>query len=499
MSPAPRALAELLAGLAPAPAEVRVSDVTLDSRAAIPGALFLACRGRTHHGLEFAPEAVARGARTVAFEPEGAPPPPELPAGTLLIAVSGLGARAGLIADRFFGAPSQRLTVAGITGTNGKTTCAWLLAQAASRCGRPAGYIGTLGVGMPPQVTATHHTTPDAVSVHRQLAQLAAAGAVCVSMEVSSHALDQSRVNGVRFHTAAFTNLTRDHLDYHGTMQAYGAAKARLFAWPGLACRVVNVDDPFGAALAQLPGEGRLIVTSRNGAAAVPQGAAFVRATRVRAEPSGLTIEVESSCGSLELPVRLMGEFNVDNVLTVLAVLLAFDIPLQAAAQALSRVRPASGRMEMFGGRGRSPLAIVDYAHTPDALANALRAARLHCRGQLRVVFGCGGDRDRGKRALMGRIASELADDIVLTDDNPRTEDPRRIVADILVGVTPGAPLVIEHDRALAIRMTLQRSAPDDVVLIAGKGHEDYQIRGSERREFRDQAVVADELGRAPA
>jgi len=489
------ALTELLAGFAVAPPEVQVSDVTLDSRAVTPGALFLACRGRAHHGLEFAPEAAARGARSVVYEPEGAPPAPALPHGTFILAVPELTARAGLIADRFFGAPSQHLTVAGITGTNGKTTCAWLLAQALARCGRPAGYIGTLGAGMPPQVMPLRHTTPDAVTLHRQLAQLLAAGAACVSLEVSSHALDQSRVNGVRFHTAAFTNLTRDHLDYHGSMEAYGAAKARLFAWPGLAFRIINVDDPFGAQLARAPGPGRLIVTTR-AAAPIPPAAQFVRATRVRIEPTGLSVEVESSFGGVELALRLMGEFNVDNALTVLAVLLAFGIPLRSAAQALARVRPASGRMEMFGGRGRSPLAIVDYAHTPDALGNALRAARLHCRGQLRVVFGCGGDRDAGKRPLMGRVAAELADDIVLTDDNPRGEDPRRIVADILAGITPGAPLVIEHDRALAIRMALQRSAPDDVVLIAGKGHEDYQIRGSERREFRDQAIVADELGR---
>jgi len=388
--------------------------------------------------------------------------------------------------------------VAGITGTNGKTTCAWLLAQALQRCQRQCGYMGTLGVGLPPQVSPMPHTTPDAITVHRQLAALAAAGAECVSMEVSSHALDQARVNGVRFHTAAFTNLTRDHLDYHGTMEHYGAAKARLFAWPGLESRIINFDDPFGAALARAPSPARLILTTR-AAVPLPPGAQFVRATRVQPESTGLTIEVESSFGSVELSVRLMGEFNVENALTVLAVLLAWNIPLRAAARALARVRAARGRMEMFGGRGRSPLAIVDYAHTPDALANALRAARLHCRGQLRLVFGCGGDRDAGKRPLMGRIAAELADDVLLTDDNPRSENPQRIVADIMAGIAAGAPLTIEHDRALAIRVALQRSAPDDVVLIAGKGHEDYQIVGAERRVFRDQSVVADELARLPS
>jgi len=434
----------------------------------------------------------------VLYEPDDAQAAPQLPPEVFGAPLAELTSRAGMIADRFFGAPSQRITVAGITGTNGKTTCAWLLAQALQRCHRQCGYMGTLGVGLPPQVSPMPHTTPDAVTVHRQMAALAAAGAECVSMEVSSHALDQARVNGVRFHTAAFTNLTRDHLDYHGTMEHYGAAKARLFAWPGLESRIINFDDPFGAALARAPSPARLILTTR-AAVPLPAGAQFVRATRVQPESTGLTIEVESSFGSVELSVRLMGEFNVENALTVLAVLLAWNIPLRDAARALARVRAARGRMEMFGGRGRSPLAIVDYAHTPDALANALRAARLHCRGQLRLVFGCGGDRDAGKRPLMGRIAAELADDILLTDDNPRSENPQRIVADIMAGIAAGAPLTIEHDRALAIRVALERSAPDDVVLIAGKGHEDYQIVGAERRVFRDQSVVADELARLPS
>jgi UDP-N-acetylmuramoyl-L-alanyl-D-glutamate--2,6-diaminopimelate ligase len=497
---APRPLTELLEGFATAPADLLVSDVTLDSRAATPGALFLACRGHQAHGLQFAAEAVARGARAVLYEPDAAhSAAPALGADTFVAPLPQLGERAGLIAARFFGAPSEHLTVAGITGTNGKTTCAWLLAQALQQRHRPTAYIGTLGVGLPPKITPSRHTTPDATVLQRELAALLAAGAECISMEVSSHALDQGRVNGVRFHTAAFTNLTRDHLDYHGSMAAYGAAKARLFTAAGLSCRIINVDDPFGAELAAAAGAGRLIITARTqAAAAVPAGAQFVHARRVRAEPAGLIVEVASSWGAAELPLRLLGEFNADNALTVLAVLLAWDLSLADAVQALSRCRAASGRMELFGGRGRSPLAIVDYAHTPDALAKALRAARLHCRGQLRVVFGCGGDRDAGKRPLMGRVASELADDIVLTDDNPRGEAPQRIVNDIVAGLPAHAPLTIEHDRALAIRVALQRCAADDVVLIAGKGHEDYQIRGTQRLPFRDQSVVADELARLP-
>ncbi|HYB65697.1 MAG TPA: UDP-N-acetylmuramoyl-L-alanyl-D-glutamate--2,6-diaminopimelate ligase [Steroidobacteraceae bacterium] len=506
MSPQPdttvpgRPLADLTAGMLAAPAGLQVSDVTADSRAVTPGALFLACRGRTHHGMRFAAEALRRGARAVLYEPDGmdADSLSQPPAGVFVAGLARLSEHAGVIADRFFGAPTAALTVAGITGTNGKTTCAWLLAQALEATGKPAAYMGTLGFGRPPQLTPTAHTTPDAVSVQRQLAALRALGAECVSMEVSSHALDQGRVNGVRFNTAAFTNLTRDHLDYHGTMDAYGAAKARLFRFAGLAHRVINVDDPFGAALAAEASPAQLTVTTRAAVDAARLGAArFVRAVRALPEPTGLTIAVETSWGNAELAVRLMGEFNVDNSLTVLAVLLAWGAPLAVAVRALSRCRAASGRMEMFGGRGLAPLAIVDYAHTPDALEKALRAARLHCRGQLRVVFGCGGDRDAGKRPLMGRIAAELADDLIVTDDNPRTEDPAHIVAGILAGVARHTPLVVEHDRALAIRLALRSSGPDDVVLIAGKGHEDYQILGTERRPFRDQAVVMDALREA--
>ena len=498
-TPPSRSLAELTAGMLAAPAQLLVSDVTADSRAVTPGALFLACRGRTHHGMRFAAEALQRGARAVLYDPEGmeARALPEPPPGAFLGALEQLSERAGVIADRFFGAPSASLTVAGITGTNGKTTCAWLLAQALEFLSKPAAYMGTLGFGRPPQLTSTVHTTPDAVSVQRQLAALRALGAECVSMEVSSHALDQGRVNGVRFNTAAFTNLTRDHLDYHGTMDAYGAAKARLFRVAGLAHRVINVDDPFGAALAAEASPAQLTVTTRAAALRAPGAGQFVRAVRVTPEPTGLTIAIDSSWGTAELAVRLMGEFNVDNSLTVLAVLLAWGVPLPAAVRALGRCRAASGRMEMFGGRGLAPLAIVDYAHTPDALDKALRAARLHCVGRLRVVFGCGGDRDAGKRPLMGRIAAALADELIVTDDNPRTEDPERIVADILAGISRQAPLVVEHDRALAIRLALSRSGPDDVVLIAGKGHEDYQILRSGRRPFRDSQVVMEALREA--
>jgi UDP-N-acetylmuramoyl-L-alanyl-D-glutamate--2,6-diaminopimelate ligase len=491
--PTSRSLAELTFGLVDAPAEIRVTDITLDSRAASPGSLFLACRGRTHHGLDFAAQAVQRGARAVLFETgEGTARAPDFGSEIYVAGVPQLSRRVGTIADRFFGAPSKDLTVAGITGTNGKTTSAYLLAKALQVCGRPAAYAGTLGFGMPGALRPGTHTTADAVSVHRQLDALRRLGASCICMEVSSHALDQSRVDAVHFHTAVFTNLTRDHLDYHGTMAAYAAAKSLLLAWPNLAVRVINVDDAFGAELAARESTARLVVTTRQ----PPRGMAqFVRAARVAAGGGGLRIAIESSWGAREIAVPLIGDFNVDNVLTVLAVLLAWGVPLDAAAASLAECRPPSGRMETFGG-GEYPLVIVDYAHTPDALAKALRAARMHCSGRLRVVFGCGGDRDAGKRPVMGAIAAELADDVVITDDNPRSEDPARIVADIRGGIDAARPVSVQHDRARAITGTMAAAVRGDVILIAGKGHEDYQIYGRESRPFSDQAVAREQLER---
>lgn len=497
-----RRLSDLTEGLISVPHDLVVSDVTLDSRAAAPGSLFLACRGRTSHGLKFAEQAVSLGATAVLYEDTSDVPQvmPTFRSDIFVAAVPKLSQHVGTIADRFFGAPSASVTVAGITGTNGKTTCAWLLAQALQQCDRPAAYMGTLGFGVPPTITATEHTTPDAVSVHRQIASLRNLGAECVCMEVSSHAIEQSRVGAVRFHTAAFTNLTRDHLDFHGTMEAYGATKARLFEWPTLTHRVINVDDPFGARLAVAEkSSSNLVVTSRlaSAASAAVSNSRQVRAVRAIAEPAGLLIEIESSWGGAVFSVPLIGAFNVDNVLTVLAVLLSWDIPLDRAIEAIGKCRAPSGRMEFFGGRGSAPLAIVDYAHTPDALVKALQAARQHCQGELRVVFGCGGDRDAGKRPLMARVAADLADDVIVTDDNPRTEDPTRIVTDILAGFPDPAAVLVEHDRARAIRTALRRSRPGDVVVIAGKGHEDYQIYGTLRRPFQDQSVVSTELQRA--
>src|SRR5689334_5944316 len=308
-----RALSELTAGFASVPPGLLVSDVTLDSRAVKPGALFLACRGQKHHGLDFADAVIAQGAKAVLYETadgaEAAASRASAKAPNVFFgSVPQLSQHVGTIADRFFGSPSQALDIAGITGTNGKTTCAYLLSQALTHTGASTGYIGTIGYGLPSALTSTTHTTSDAVTVHRQLDHLRRLGAECVAMEVSSHALDQGRVNAVRFHTAVFTNLTRDHLDYHGTMEKYGAAKALLFTSHGLVARVINVDDDFGAELAARPSDARLIVSTRREPATLAE---FVRATRVRAESTGLVIDIESSFGVGQLAVQLIGDFNV--------------------------------------------------------------------------------------------------------------------------------------------------------------------------------------------
>jgi len=490
-----RPLKALLGGAFDVPDTIDVADITLDSRNVRPGSVFLACRGRTQHGLAHAREAAAAGARAILWEPSPGVSPPALDPQVLLVAVPELHAQVGYIADRFFAAPSAKLTVAGITGTNGKSTCAWLLADALSRCGRPAAYFGTLGHGRIGALRGTAFTTPDAVTLQRWLAEEVAAGTRAVAMEVSSHALDQQRCNGVRFQAAAFTNLTRDHLDYHGDMDSYAAAKARLFDWPRLQLRVVNVDDPLWREMAQrMRDQEGLWVTSRRQETSLPARACFVRATALRAGVDGLQLQIESSAGSAQLRSPLLGEFNADNLLTVLALLLGLGVELGAACEALAQCRAPAGRMETLGG-GDLPLAVVDYAHTPDALQKALSALRVHTPGRLWCVFGCGGERDTGKRAAMGGIAARLADHVVITDDNPRSEDPAAIARAILDGMPRADRAEVIHDRAAAIAGALARAQPGDTVLIAGKGHEDVQQIGGQRLPFNDLQVARAALG----
>lgn len=484
------------------PPDLEITDLTLDSRAVTPGAAFIALSGTRTHGIGFAAQAVNAGAAAVLWEPVDGVIPPRLPEDVPLIGIPQLAGWLGAISDWFFDAPSVAVRPIGVTGTNGKTTTAHVIAEALQRLNVTSGYAGTLGYGRIGAVQAGSLTTPDVITVHRQLAELRDQGVRCLAMEVSSHALDQHRVNGVRFETAVFTNLTRDHLDYHGTFEAYGEAKAYLFRWPCLRHTVINIDDAFGRELATRVAHTRLTVYSRTADPTIDAGwrsldgeVRRLFARRVTAAPDGLEIDIDGSWGAATLRSRFVGDFNVENLLAVLATLLASDVPLKQAIDALEQCSAPPGRMETITAPNR-PLTIVDYAHTPDALEKALLAVRKHRTGKLICVFGCGGDRDAGKRPLMGAIAERLADRIIITDDNPRTENGDVIVADILKGLSRPEAAIVERDRAAAIRRAVDQSAATDVVLIAGKGHEDYQIVGTERRSFSDHEQALKALGR---
>ena len=485
------ALSTLLQGMAAVRHDVLLTDLTLDSREVRPGSAFLACRGARRHGLDFAQDVARRGAAAIVWEPDGVHRPPVLQSDIVVAEVPELSSHASLLGDRFFSRPSQQLDVVGVTGTNGKTTCAWLLAQALTQCGKDAAYLGTLGSAFGGELVAGEMTTPDAITVQRELAGFRQRGARSVAMEVSSHGLVLGRVQAVHFDAAVFTNLTRDHLDFHGDMTAYGAAKAGLFERDDVRLRVFNVDDAFGAALAARPQfAGRIACSQRE--AAVPAQAPFLRARAIRFTATGTDFELVSSCGDAHVSTALVGAFNVDNLLAVLAVLLGSGVSLSAAVAAVATLRAPAGRLEVFAQPGR-PMVVVDYAHTPDALDKALQVLRRHCAGRLTAVFGCGGDRDRGKRPLMGAVAARAADRIVLTNDNPRTEDAAQILADIRAGVGAAAVDVVP-DRRLAIVQALETAVAGDVVLVAGKGHETYQIIGTESHYFSDQQVVREFL-----
>ena len=489
----------LLDGIASVPAnDAQVADLAIDSREVRTGYLFIALRGARSHGLAFAAEAAERGASAVLWEPGPDVQAPVFPHALFAAPVADLHKLVGRIADRFFGWPSSSLRIVGITGTNGKTTSAFLTAQCLTRLKHDAAYVGTIGWGRVGALEALTHTTPDAVSVHRMLAQLKARGVREVAMEVSSHALDQGRVDGVRFHSAAFTNLTRDHLDYHASMREYGEAKERLFAVPDLQHVIINVGDEFGRRLAQRLA-GRAQVTAvwigERGDAWLAQRSVHARDLKLNMQ--GLSMVVEGSYGTLHLSTKLLGRFNAENAMVVLGCLLSLGIALPEAAAALAECAAPPGRMEVIEPTpSGKPLAVVDYAHTPDALAKALSALREHCRGALWCVFGCGGDRDAGKRPIMGEVADELADQIIVTDDNPRSEDPERIVRAIVEGVK-SRPARVIHDRGAAIAAAINGAGPGDVVLIAGKGHEDYQIYGATRRSFSDREEALKILGAA--
>ena len=482
LAPRDRTLGDLLGSAAGGYARLTITDLTLDSRQVQPGAAFVAVPGAREHGLDHAAQALARGAAVVLYEPS--PAHPHVPATSL--AVPGLKARLGELA-RVFYALQPEPTIIGITGTNGKTTVAYLLAQALGQPQRACAYIGTLGYGVPPHLTRHGHTTPDILTLHRELAELRAPR---VAMEVSSHALAQERTAGLKFHTAVFTNLTRDHLDEHGDFASYGNAKRKLFRLPGLQHAVLNADDAFAASLAaDLPLGCKLIRTSLRGATAE------LTARLRRTDLAGVDLDIAGAFGAGRLTSRLIGTFNAENLLGALGALLAQGLPLEAACAALGAATAAPGRMEVLGGPPAMPWVVIDYAHTPDALRRVLTTLEAAVTGELWCVFGCGGDRDRGKRPLMGAAAADLADRIVLTDDNPRSEDPAAIVREIRAGMGDHPRVSVIHDRRAALTGAIERARPGDVVLIAGKGHEAEQLIGAERRPFDDRLIAAEILG----
>lgn len=480
----PQPLASLLPELAgTVNGALEVSGITLDSREVRPGDAFLALRGATHDGLAFAAEALQRGACVVLADAGSI----SAPAGDV-VPVERLGERVSEIAGRFFGEPSTRMLLIGVTGTNGKTTCSQLVANAFDVLGTRCGVIGTLGWGFPGQLAATTHTTPDAVTVQRMLAELLDAGARAVAMEVSSHALEQGRVSALRFDTAVFTNLSHDHLDYHGSLEDYAASKRLLFSHAGLRHAVINADDDWGARLLRtLPAQVQSFGYSLNGSEAP------LRAMQFAAGPAGMHAVLESPWGTGVLQLPLLGRFNMYNALAVLGALCANGIALGDALDALGKATPVAGRMQRIAAAGRAPLVIVDYAHTPDALGQTLAALRGHVSGRLWCVFGCGGDRDRAKRPLMGRIAWERADEVIVTSDNPRSEDPQAIIEEIATGIPPAGARCI-GDRAAAIRLAITEAAHGDCVLIAGKGHETFQEIAGARLPFSDAEVARDAL-----
>ncbi|OYY73457.1 MAG: UDP-N-acetylmuramoyl-L-alanyl-D-glutamate--2,6-diaminopimelate ligase [Gammaproteobacteria bacterium 28-57-27] len=482
--------------------DVLVQGLRADSRALQAGELFVARQGARVDGLMLAPDAVARGAVAV-LAGHGDAEALRAALGVPVIVLSDLAHALGVLADRFYAAPSKTLRVIGITGTNGKTSISHFIAQALSLAGKRAGLIGTLGMGLWGELHTATHTTPDVLSVHAELARQRDLGAEYVVMEVSSHALDQGRVAGVRFRAAVFSNLTQDHLDYHADMLDYAQAKRRLFVELQPKAVIINMDDAFGRALLeQLQHRQVLWAYGLGETPWVARETNVLDVRRMHLDERGIKLTLHCPQGLAHLTSPLLGQFNVSNLLAALATLLELGMPLRDAIAALEHVEAPAGRMERFCVQDR-PLCVVDYAHTPDALAQALSTLRAHLKpksgAKLWLVFGCGGNRDVSKRPRMGLVAAELADRVIVTDDNPRDEDGEVIAQGILAGMAQQDHVLIERDRRRAIAFALTEAAPEDIILVAGKGHEDYQEIAGVRYPFSDRDTVRELLGEVSA
>ncbi len=485
--------------------DCEIDDLALDSRRIAPGCLFFACRGTQFDGIKFASQVEKNGAVAILWEVEDvsdmAVQPDFLREITIpIIQVKNLSQKIGLIAEKFYAFPSRELTTIGITGTNGKTSCSHFLAYCLTTDTRKCGLVGTLGYGVYGDLQDSTHTTPDAITLHSIFADIRTQAAKNLVMEVSSHGLSQGRVAGVEFDLAIFTNLSRDHLDYHTDMDEYFAAKTRLFECETLKHAIINTDDEYGRKLALKP-----VVSGRKiayGLSQVPENCDLhVTGRALEFSTEGIKFEVDTSWGSANIRTSLLGEFNVSNLLAVLATLLAMDIPLTEAVEQIEHCETIPGRMEKVCCSSKLPTVVIDYAHTPDALQKALSALAVHRPrkeqglSRLWCVFGCGGDRDVGKRPEMGRIAEMNADKVIITNDNPRTENAQKIIADILAGMRNIDAISIEPDREKAIGDAIDMAAVGDIILVAGKGHEKYQVVGVDKLDYLgDRRVVEEKI-----
>lgn len=464
--------------------EVLVTGLAVDSRAVVAGDCFLAYPGHAVDGRRYIADALARGAAAVVAEARDLAVDSALP----VVAIDNLKNHLGTIASRFFGNPSQHLQVVAVTGTNGKTTVTQLIAQAMELAGRKAGLIGTLGNGPVGCLAPTTNTTPDIVAINSVMRQMQDAGIDVVAMEASSHGLVQGRLDGLTLQCGVITNLSRDHLDYHGSMEAYRDAKALLAQHESLQHLILNADDAAVHAMAALAAPTTRVSTF----SLRTDSTASVKATAVQYVGNGLKMDVTAGGCGARIESALVGEFNAANLLAALTVLLALDVGLEAACRALGAVAPVEGRMQMINAASANsePAVVVDFAHTPDALEKVLVALRRHCHGALWCVFGCGGDRDAGKRPLMGKAVALHADKMVVTSDNPRSEKPGRIITDIVRGIPVAHGFEIIEDRAVAVDYAILNAASDDVVLLAGKGHEDYQEVQGIKHPYSDVQVA---------
>jgi UDP-N-acetylmuramoyl-L-alanyl-D-glutamate--2,6-diaminopimelate ligase len=477
------------------------AQLASDSRRVKAGDVFFAYPGGGKDGRDYIASAIAAGAAAIVYEEQDYAWDAGLDAAQAVphLAVANLRRDSGPIAHAFYGNPDAAMFTVGVTGTNGKTSCAVWLGQALSRLGDLTAVIGTLGVGMSRtrgdvEFDPTGYTTPDAVLLAQKLAETRDRGATALAIEVTSIGLDLGRTDGMHFDVAVFTNLTRDHLDHHGDMAAYEAAKTRLFDWPGLKTAVVNLDDGMGYRLAQRVSArgGAVIGYTLADAAAQPDlpGVQMLRATQFRTRSAGAEFHLDCPQGGMQVKTHLVGQFNISNALAVLGTLLAKGAAMRAAVEAIEALTPAPGRMQQVGGND-APMVIIDYAHTPDALEKTLATLHLVAQergGQLWCVFGCGGDRDPGKRPQMGRIA-QMAEHVLVTSDNPRSEDPHAIIAQIVAGMDanhPASVLQTIEDRAAAILSAIKHAAKADVILLAGKGHEPYQEIKGRKMPFSD-------------